>query len=186
MFVLGAPLVGMVLQRLDARPLVVVSLVLAGSSWSYLTENETRPLVGRRTVLQVTRLEQRLMYSPPAYVDAARVVSATGCDRVGLVMGGSDREYLVWDLLPEVRLRGRLEHVLVTNESARFIARGGAGFRPCALIRVNPRVMETLSVGSQSFVSVWSREEVQVLVERRPVAADGQRARRDLSQDDST
>ena len=167
LFVLAAALVACAFERANAVVLFVVASLLAVLSWAYLTDNESRPPVGQRALYKVTRVEQRVAHtgaSRPEYLVATAFLRSTGCLHVGLVLGPDDPEYSLWDLLPEVRLRGRFEHVLVSNASARFVNRQAA-FHPCAIIRTIEGPVESVTVGTQAYRSAWASGTVQVLVE---------------------
>jgi 4-amino-4-deoxy-L-arabinose transferase-like glycosyltransferase len=173
LFVLAAPLGAAVFERLNARVLLVVAAVLAALSWVYLTDNESRPLAGPRAVYKVARLAQRVEHTRwlrPEYLGAAAFLRSTGCVHVGLLLGPNDPEYALWDLLPEVRLQGRFEHVPVSNVSAR-LANRKAPFYACAIIRVLDAPIETLTVGAQMYRNGWASGIVQVLVESRDGAS---------------
>ncbi len=108
LFVLGAPLVGVVFERLRPALLAIGLLLLAGSSVYFLTGNKAHPLVGRRSVFIRTWAEQRERHAGPAYVGAARFVMSMGCADVGLALGGDDREYFLWGTLADAGWRGRM------------------------------------------------------------------------------
>jgi hypothetical protein len=114
----GAPLVGVVFERLRPALLAIGPLLLAVSSVYFLTGNTERLLVSRRSVFIRTWAEQRVWHAGPAYVGAARFVMSTGCADVGLALGHNDREYFLWGTLADAGWRGRIEPVLVTNASA--------------------------------------------------------------------
>ena len=175
LFVLAAPFLACVFERANRVALFAAAAVLAVSSWAYLTDNESRPLVGPSAVYKVTRVDQRVAHARttrPEYLGATEFLRSTGCTHVGLVLGADDPEYMLWDLLPEVRLRGRFEHVLVLNASARLVNRQPS-FRPCAIIRTVDVPIAMLTVGAQRYRSGWASGMVQVLVE----VQDGRAAR---------
>ena len=113
LFVLGAPLVGVVFERLRPALLAIGLLLLVGSSVYFLTGNKAHHLVGRRSVFIRTWAEQRERHAGPAYAGAARFVMSTGCADVGLALGSNDREYFLWGTLADAGWRGRIESVLV-------------------------------------------------------------------------
>ena len=166
LFVLGAPLVGVVFERLRPALLAIVLLLLAGSSVYFLTGNKAHPLVGRRSVFIRTWAEQRERHAGPAYVGAARFVMSMGCADVGLALGGDNREYFLWGTLADAGWHGRIESVLVTNASAltRPAVGSRVGFRPCAIIRQDAGTSGAeRTLGAQSYRTIWSRNDIQVL-----------------------
>ena len=175
LFVLGAPLVGVVFERLKPALLATMAVLLAGSSVYFLAANKAQPLVGRRAVFSTPRAEQRAAQAGPAYVGAARFVASTGCREVGLVLGSNDREYLFWALLADAGWRGRMDPVLVANVSAALTTASSTAARPCAVIRVaeTPGAASMgLTVGPQYFQPAWSRGEIAVLVPAAAPAAE--------------
>ena len=167
LFVLGAPMVGAVFERLRPALLVIGLLLLAGSSVYFFTGNTAHHLVGRRSVFVRTWAEQRVRHAGPAYVGAARFVMSTGCADVGLVLGDDDREYFLWGTLADAGWRGRIESVLVTNGSASAQpgGRSRVEFRPCAIVRQDAGTPGGgLTLGARSYRTTWSRDDIQVLV----------------------
>ena len=164
LFVLGAPLVGVVFERLRPALLAIGLLLLAGSSVYFLTGNTAHHLVGRRSVFVRTWAEQRARHAGPAYVGAARFVMSTGCGDVGLALDGNDREYFLWGTLTDAGWRGRIEHVL-TNASAGLPDGSRGAFRPCAIVLKNAGTPAAgLTLGARSYRTTWSRDDIQVLV----------------------
>src|SRR4029077_9693299 len=66
LFILGAPLVGVVFERLRPAVLAIGLLLLAGSSAYFLTGSKAHHLVGRRSVFIRTWAEQRVRHAGPA------------------------------------------------------------------------------------------------------------------------
>ena len=164
LFVLGAPLVGVVFARLRP-PVLAIALVAMGASPVYaVTHSPAARLQGRRSVFRMTWAEQRERQAGPGYIGAARFLVSSGCRDVGVVLGTDDREYFLWGLLADATWRGRLEHVRVTNASGRLPSAAPLA-EPCAVVRVgvdgDPR---GVTVGSRAYGPAWSRGEVQVLV----------------------
>jgi uncharacterized membrane protein YiaA len=174
LFVLGAPLVGVVFERLRPTLLAIGLLLLAGSSVYFLAGNKAHHLAGRRSVFIRTWAEQRVRHAGPAYVGAASVVMATGCADVGLILGADDREYFLWATLADAGWRGRIEPVLVTNASASARPPGGARgeLRPCVIVRQDAGAPAAeLTLGARSYRTTWSRDDIQVLVPDLPRGA---------------
>ncbi len=164
LFVLGAPLVGLMLERVKPAVLALVLLLLAVSSAFFLTRNPAHPLVGRKSVFRLTWAEQRAAHAGPAYVGAARFVIHSGCREVALAFGSNDSEYFLWGVLADAGWRGKLEPVLVANASARLSAISSRSFRPCAVVRQGATSGIGLTIDDTYYRSAWSRDEIQVLV----------------------
>ena len=164
LFVLGSALVGVVLARLRPAPLVIALVAMGVSPVYAVTHSPTARLQGRRSVFRMTWAEQRERQAGPGYIGAARYVASSGCRDVGLVLGTDDREYFLWGLLADARWRGRLDHVLVDNVSARRPS-AASSLEPCAIVREEfGPTAPGLRLGSRTYEPAWSHGEVQVLV----------------------
>jgi Dolichyl-phosphate-mannose-protein mannosyltransferase len=167
-FVLGAPAIGVALERLRPRLLALALVILAATSLYFLTANPAHALVGPGNVLSTPRAVQRAAHAGPGYVGATRLVTSLGCQEVGLIdPAGNEREYMMWALLADARWRGRLEPVLVTNISAGLPRRMPA-LRPCAIILLGWPYVRALKLGTQVHRNTWSHESVQVFVPHAP------------------
>lgn len=179
LFVLAAPLVGVVLARASARLVAVIALALAASSLPFLVANSSRTLVGHRSVLRHSSAVQAMaaaMAARPEYVEAARVVLASQCPTVGLAIGGNDPEYVIWRILEISGRRPRIEHVLVYDPPHRTTVTSRletAAWRPCAVI-VDAPPGEAAPTGMASgYRTAWSRGTVTVLLEASAAASPG-------------
>jgi 4-amino-4-deoxy-L-arabinose transferase-like glycosyltransferase len=166
LFLLAAPAVATALEQVafGSRTAVIGALLLVCSlPWVLL--NATRPLVGPESVLATPRLAQSFAARPALLApltEAARAVAATGCRRIGLMIGPDDPEYLLWAALraggaaPE-----RVEHVGVTNRSARKASEPPfSGFAPCAVIVLAPA--GTPPSGDEIFSRDWEGGRIAV------------------------
>lgn len=105
-----------------------------------LFQNVQRPLQGAndiRYLSPTTRLFLPARNLQQPYVQAMSVLKRTRCDQIGLYTDANGPEYVFWYLLSPSKPGLRLEHVLVTNPTARFAA-SWPPFTPCALIVTRP------------------------------------------------
>jgi len=163
LFVLAAPLIGVAFERLRPAVLAIVLAALAISSAYFLTRHPARPLTGRNSILRKTWAEQRARHAGAAYVEAARLVAASGCRDVGLAVGSNDREYFLWALLADQGWRGTLRPVAVGNASARLPSPWPNADDPCAIIREGTALAPALVLGTRHYREAWARDVVQVL-----------------------
>jgi 4-amino-4-deoxy-L-arabinose transferase-like glycosyltransferase len=139
LFVLGAPLVAVVMQR--ARPGLGAPLagLLLASMLPWVGYNQARPLFGPRSIMTEPRLTEYFMNQPglsASYAGAAERLADQGCGRIGLLPGGY--EYLVWAVLRQaVPSDIQIESVAVNNVSARLREQASVDFRPCAVLAFN-------------------------------------------------
>ena len=149
---------GTVLAR--ARTYVMVLLVV--TSQFALFYNESRPLLGARSILTVPRLEQYFRNRPDhqaPYTYAATLVQDKGCAEIGLWLEGNTYEYPLWILLNVVGADSvRVEHVRVSNQSSRASLHGGVNnFAPCALVVVAAEERPSQIIeADRTYSKVWS------------------------------
>ncbi len=136
---LGVPLLVWALQTyLDGRKALMV-LVLLGFATMVpgpLFDNKLRALRGRFDVRRLSP-EERMFLSVKAwqepYLTTMAVLRASACEDLGLLLDENGPEYLFWYFLAPQKPRLRLEHVWVTNETARFAA-GWPRMDSCAVV----------------------------------------------------
>jgi hypothetical protein len=142
-FVLFAPICAIALDNLRWRRVAdaaVVMLLVVSSPWVFF--NKSRPLVGKRNVFAVGRVEQYFANVPALkdpFIKAARLVKSSKCKNIGLSLGESDWEYPIWVLVKPAGTEAfRIEHVDVRNEcAAKATIAPFKEFRPCAIASVN-------------------------------------------------
>jgi hypothetical protein len=167
LFVLWSPLVGRFFQE-HRRPFMVAALAMACWALPFLLLSRGHPLIGVNSVLFGERLDQSFRHSErnkAMFAGAAEVVRSVGCSEVGLLTPWFGLEYAVWVTLPEIRAAaGRLEHVGVSNVSARLESRRPE-FWPCAVIALFPPPSQVLDLGGRTFSHAWSDGDVAVFLE---------------------
>ncbi len=170
LFVLASPLVGVAWEGVSAM-LALVSVLMTALAARPLLQNRLAPLVGSRTVFDTPRMHQYFQSfndvpsaGERAYVAAAQVLGATRCRDLGLVLGWDDWEHPLWVLLAQ-QAGGpwRVEHVGVTNNSARLAARFPA-FTPCAVAVGGVSVGDSIEVGGRFYRRFWSGGPLSILL----------------------
>ena len=153
-------------ERLNPALLAIALLLLAGSSVRFLTGNHAHPLVGRRAIFSRPWAEQRVGTPGRLSSGQHRVVMSTGCPR--------------WDWCSAATIES-------TSSGASWrMPDGAAGSSRCSSgthRRSSSRLQEldssvrdrpervaagapegALMLGAQAYRSVWSREDIEVLV----------------------
>ena len=168
LFVLAAPLVGVASDRFGRRSLAVAAVLLTVFALRPLTMNRLAPLVGPHTVRNTSRIHQTFQSfgNQPSqreldYVGAAEFLRSRKCADVGVLLGWDDWEHPLWVLLENGR--GRIEHVAVTNSSARLQGRRPA-FTPCGIVVAVDTVAETLELDGRSYCNSWSSPVLKVFL----------------------
>ena len=166
LFVLAAPVVGVVLQG-HVRLTAVAAAAMISWSLPYLLLSNGHPLLAPRGVLTAGAVEQTFRFDHGArtrdtVLAAAEQVRNRQCDQVGVLLPSYGVEYPFWVLLKSPDWAGRIEHVGVANVSARLAERWPP-FRPCAVIAMAAlSPPERLELPSGVYVSVWEQETGRV------------------------
>jgi hypothetical protein len=155
-FVLAAPLVGVVVERVSSRFAFLLSVALLISMLPWVAYNQARPLVGPRSILGSSRADQYFTNRPSmrsAYFGAIGFLAERGCARVGFVSTVDGWEYPLWPLLRgSVPGPFEIEHVDVTNVSARQTDTQLRAFEPCAVLVLGPTASDgSLEVAGQTW-----------------------------------
>lgn len=138
LFVVASPLVGILEEVISPAILQVAAclLLLDGARLPAL-ENWVRPLRGPHSIL---RTDRDLQYfsdmaqwsNTPSYREAARQLSKTNCDVIGVDLSHYHLEYPLQALLREQNPRVRYVHTGVNNVSTRYQQPVAA--TPCAIV----------------------------------------------------
>jgi hypothetical protein len=148
--------------------LPTVNMVLLVGSIPWVIGNSSRPLFGSRSVWRVPRTEQYFAEGPTLlrpYLEMARTMRDASGGDVGVAMGPDEWEYPMWPLLATPGRPLRIEHVLVSNASAREYERPAfAGFRPCAIVLVSPAHETEITVRDLDFALAWSGPGISVFL----------------------
>ena len=105
-----------------------------------LFQNIQRPLQGANRVTRLSANELLFLPMPTqrqTYVQAMDILAKTNCHEIGLYATENTPEYVFWYLLAPRKPHLRIEHILVTNPTARF-ASHLPPFSPCAIIVARP------------------------------------------------
>lgn len=150
-----------------ARSYIIVFLVV--TSQYALFYNESRPLIGPKNIFAVPRLEQyfhnKLPGLLPQYSYTVSLLRDWRCAQVGLWLGRNSWEYPLWILLSG---RGddvlRIEHIRVSNQSARAaLHEGASNFVPCGLVVVETNEMpDQIIEGGRAYSKSWMGDKVAV------------------------
>ncbi len=145
LLLLGLPLLGHWLAR--RRPLLqaAAALLLLAGALPPLLFNQSRPLLGAKSVLTTPRQEQYFINRPellPAYREAAQAIGVHGAQNTLLYLSGDSWEYPLWVLArPEAPLNA-LRDTLAPVENATLLL--------CWKAEWNAR--DSLQLGSQPWV----------------------------------
>jgi hypothetical protein len=169
--VLGAPLVGLAVERLGVRIAQSVSVVLLVAMIPWVVYNQARPLVGARSILTTSRSDQYFTNRPSLrepYLAAIRFIADQGCAQIGFISTQDGWEYPLWALAPTPI---HIESVAVGNMSAAFIPASQKTFQPCAIFSLEPSLndMASLAIDSRVFTAAYRSEPVVVFT---PSAVD--------------
>jgi hypothetical protein len=174
LFVLWAPIIGLVLSIISPRRLTgALMVVLLLCALPYALTNSQRPLMGSRTIFTRPRSVQYFSENEPAgslYLEASRFLLARNCVDIGLLLGWNSYEYPLWVLIQQRRPEVRFEHVDVRNVSAALSLRARyEHFNPCAVFVTADSVQsdeKVIQVNGAQYLRKWERGSVGVFLPR--------------------
>lgn len=160
-FLLSAPFVGITLSKISTQyaNLIATLLILLALPW--IVYNSSHPLIGRKNIFLISRIEQYFRKRPALqspYANASNFIRDRGCSAVGLSLGGDDWEYPFWVMIQEDgRMNVRIEHVQVQTQST-VLSRlpWFDSFRPCVIISLDSDPPTEIVIG----MAVYTKEIV--------------------------
>ena len=138
LFVLGAPLAGLLVEKLRYPAVaLILALFLVNNARPALFENWTRPLKGPRSLFATARDDNYFSdmgqwNNRASYLESVDRTARSGCTLVGLDISENQLEYPFQALLRERNPQVRFVHTGVVNASARYAAAGAPP--PCAVL----------------------------------------------------
>ncbi|MBV8717464.1 MAG: glycosyltransferase family 39 protein [Chloroflexi bacterium] len=168
LFILGAPLVGIVVERVSPRFAMILAAGLLLSMLPWVIYNQARPLVGPRSILFIDRTDQYFTNRPGVrqpYEAAAGVLRERGCSVVGFVSNQDGWEYPLRALLPA---GAEIDHVGVTNLTAGLGPFPETADPPCAIMSFGEAASaRTVDAAGRVYRSSWTagsgQDEIAVL-----------------------
>jgi hypothetical protein len=170
LFVLGSAAIAIALSEpvfARARSYIIVFLIV--TSQYTLFYNESRPLIGDKSIFALPRWEQYFRNGHPGistqYSYAAALLKDKRCAQVGLWLDEDSWEYPLWILLSG---RGgdvlRIEHIRISNQSAGvLLRRGTSNFVPCGLVVVETNEMpDQIIEADRAYSKTWMGDKVAV------------------------
>jgi hypothetical protein len=166
-FIIAAPLVGWVFDRIHRYIQAGVIVLLALSSLTVLVSNPSRPLIvsGQNdSILTASRTKTRFNNSPEvmnSYISVAVTARDLDCKSFGLGLDSKTSEYLIWAILsPSGEDLDKAEHLVVLDETAQYAT---PDFHPCAIL------CNICSVArDKGYVPLMVRGPLQLFVEPAP------------------
>jgi hypothetical protein len=137
LFVLGAPLAALLVERLRYTAVVVLlALFLVNNARPALFQNWTRPLKGPNSLVTTARADNYFSdmgqwNNRASYLESVDRTARSGCTEVGLDISENQLEYPFQALLRRSNPKVRFVHTGVTNASARYAA---GSPMPCAVL----------------------------------------------------
>jgi hypothetical protein len=128
LFVLGAPLAGLLVEKLRYPAVaLILALFLVNNARPALFENWTRPLKGPRSLFATARDDNYFSdmgqwNNRASYLESVDRTARSGCTLVGLDISENQLEYPFQALLRERNPQVRFVHTGVVNASARYAA----------------------------------------------------------------
>jgi hypothetical protein len=166
-FIIVAPLVGWVFDRIHRYIQIVVIALLALSSLTVLVSNPSRSLITageNESILITSRMTTRFNNSPEimdSYISVAVTARDLDCKSFGFGLDSKTSEYLIWAILsPSGEHLDKVEHLIALDETAPYAT---PGFRPCAIL------CNICSVAREKgYIPLLDRGSLQLYVEPTP------------------
>lgn len=134
-FVLVAPMVAWMMEKLPRAVVAALGLGLVVYAWPWLVRLDPRPLLADRLGRSVLSTERGSLYLPPAlefpYREFAASIRAASCNSVGLMLRGDTAEYPLWAYLGAPRPELTIEWIVAGTPSERYRR---PDFEPCAIM----------------------------------------------------
>jgi hypothetical protein len=166
LFVLFAPFISLSISRIQNRGIsniIILLIILAALPWVFY--NQSRPILGRNSILATSRIEQYFrnnssLYAP--YLGATQYLSDIHCSEIGIITGQDDWEYPLWVLLRnDMGEKIHIESVNVTNISQREQDKNYQELKKmCAIIVLNTKPPHTIFIGNINYEQTWSENNV--------------------------
>jgi hypothetical protein len=154
LFILFAPVAGVVLARILKQGSVILGIFLFLTCLPWLFLNTQHPWFGGLSIWEQPKPAQ-YFYKRPAlampYAVIAAHLKSVDCNQIGLLTDENTWEYPWWVLLAGHGLR--IEHVGVTNLSASLKYPLGE-FHPCAVIASGVQPLPAIQVGGGTYAPV--------------------------------
>ncbi|MBN2148976.1 MAG: DUF2142 domain-containing protein [Anaerolineales bacterium] len=140
-FVLFAPLIAYAAVRsLPANAARALGMITVAAAWLWLFSINSRPLVpieGRSYVGSILHTpRQELYFANASHLEApftqmSKIIQEADCRKVGIMLSGSNAEYLLWALMGAPRHSLQIEWIVAGTPSERY---EDENFQPCAII----------------------------------------------------
>jgi len=156
LFVLFAPFLGIMLTQFKNKQIpFIAGIILFCCCQPWLFANQSRPLIGSKSILKTKRWQQYFANNPGfqfSYEAVTQAVKESSCRHIGLLLSGDSWEYPTWSRLEwEENDPLQLEHVNVNNASKKYQRQD---FDPCLIIADETLTQRQLSVGSNRYVLI--------------------------------
>lgn len=175
LFLLAAPAVGVVLERLAHAALRrqadlgvrVLACALFVAAIPPLLANENAPIIGPVTLWNTPRTEMYFVSFYPGqsvdstYERAAHQIEQAGCHDVGLTSVEEGWEYPLWLMFRNDGWQASIQYVNLTNASGRLSnSPPFSSFQPCAILTIGTTPTGALESGGVTFARTWSEQQL--------------------------
>jgi hypothetical protein len=163
-FILFMPFVGAVLARIgNQKAIEYMVLGFLTLSLPLVLYNESRPMLGERTLFNTSRVDQYFNLRSTLEVPYQQAVKQTDqCASIGLFLREDGWEYPLWVLLQMQNPAVQIQHINVENISAQ---KGKFPpfdrFTPCAVIAVGKKTGDRISVNQHPYFKQWQGNDFQ-------------------------
>lgn len=155
-FILFAPFIADLISRIYGnRTIIIVSLLLTFCSLPWILFNDSRPLLGSKSVVTTSRFKQyfaNLQGAPYSYSEAVKEIQRNQCDQIGIDMHEDSWEYPLWVMLKKNNKNIRIESVLGKNATFKKLNYPLGPFKPCAIITKGDREDKMITLNNDIYI----------------------------------
>ena len=126
LFVLAAPFIAVVLERLTKRPIIleIVCVLLLVFSYPWVMHNSIRRLKGKETVFNIPRNKQyfrKFEHLRLPYETVSTFIKEQKYNKIGIYCKRNATEYPLLTLIKQKYPEARIEHIGVENVSSKYV-----------------------------------------------------------------
>ncbi len=179
LFIMFSPFVAVVINKISEKAAVGVAFILLISAMPWVFMNQSRPLLGKRSIFIIPRIEQYFANRPSLkdpYLEKCGYLRSIGCYSIGIHTGPDTWEYPLWIIMRQNHAGNvRIEHIYVKNDSNQYVS-NLTSFVPRAIIDFSLSNDNKINFKGRTFIRTRLINKVNIFV----LDKDGSLARRNL------
>ncbi len=179
LFIMFSPFVAVVINKISEKAAVSLAFILLITAMPWVFMNQSRPLLGKRSIFMVPRIEQYFANRPSLkepYIEKCGYLQSIGCYSIGIHTGPDTWEYPLWIIMMQNHTGNiHIEHIYVNNDSNQYISKL-TPFIPQAIIDFNLSNANKINFRGGKFIRTRLINKVNIFV----LDKDGSLTRKNL------